>query len=56
MCCPLTRDINPVLPNQQAPDIRRWALAAFASVGGTGAPRIDFLCNEATGEIWLKLR
>jgi D-alanine-D-alanine ligase len=22
-------------------------------VGGTGAPRIDFLCNEATGEIWL---
>jgi D-alanine-D-alanine ligase len=49
----LTRDINPVLPHQQAPDIRRWALAAFAAVGGTGAPRIDFLCNEATGEIWL---
>jgi|SRR5579863_5089098 len=49
----LTRDINPVLPGQQAPDIRRWALAAFAAVGGTGAPRIDFLCNEATGEIWL---
>jgi D-alanine-D-alanine ligase len=49
----LTRNINPVLPHQQAPDIRRWALAAFAAVGGTGAPRIDFLCNEATGEIWL---
>src|SRR5579872_2220759 len=31
----LTRDINPVLPGQQAPDIRRWALAAFAAVGGT---------------------
>jgi D-alanine-D-alanine ligase len=49
----LTREINPVLPGQQAPDIRRWATAAFDAVGGTGAPRIDFLCNEATGEIWL---
>ncbi len=49
----LTREINPVLPGQQAPDIKRWALAAFEAVGGTGAPRIDFLCNEATGEIWL---
>jgi D-alanine-D-alanine ligase len=49
----LTRDINPVLPGQQAPDIRRWALAAFEAVDGTGAPRIDFLCNEATGDIWL---
>jgi D-alanine-D-alanine ligase len=49
----LTREINPVLPGQQTPDIRRWALTAFDAVGGTGAPRIDFLCNEATGEIWL---
>jgi D-alanine-D-alanine ligase len=49
----LTREINPVLPGQQAPDISRWATAAFEAVGGTGAPRIDFLCNEATGEIWL---
>jgi len=49
----LTREINPVLAGQQAPDLRRWALAAFAAVGGSGAPRIDFLCNEATGEIWL---
>jgi D-alanine-D-alanine ligase len=49
----LTRDIDPVLPGQQAPDIRRWAQAAFEAVGGTGAPRIDFLCNEATGETWL---
>jgi len=49
----LTREINPVLPGQQAPDIRRWAIAAYEAVGGTGAPRIDFLCNEATGEIWL---
>jgi D-alanine-D-alanine ligase len=49
----LTREINPVLPRQQGPDIRRWALAAFEAVGGSGAPRVDFLCNDATGEIWL---
>jgi D-alanine-D-alanine ligase len=49
----LTREINPVLAGQQAPDIRRWALAAFEAVGGIGAPRIDFLCDEATGQIWL---
>ncbi|HZK92476.1 MAG TPA: hypothetical protein VFC56_20235 [Stellaceae bacterium] len=49
----LTRDINPVLPGQQAPDIRRWALAAFEAVGGSGAPRVDFLCDAASGDIWL---
>jgi D-alanine-D-alanine ligase len=49
----LTREINPDLPPEFADNIRRWALAAFEAVGGTGAPRIDFLCNEATGEIWL---
>jgi D-alanine-D-alanine ligase len=49
----LTREINPVLTGQQAPDIRRWALAAYEAVGGTGAPRVDFLCDEATGQIWL---
>lgn len=49
----LTREINPDLPEAQADEIRRWALAAFEAVGGTGAPRIDFLCNDATREIWL---
>ena len=49
----LTREINPDLPPAFADDIRRWAAAAFQAVGGTGAPRIDFLCNEATREIWL---
>jgi D-alanine-D-alanine ligase len=49
----LTREINPVLQGQQAPDIRRWALAAFEAVSGSGAPRIDFLCDDGTGEIWL---
>jgi D-alanine-D-alanine ligase len=49
----LTREINPDLPPQFADNLRRWAMAAFEAVGGAGAPRIDFLCNEATGETWL---
>jgi D-alanine-D-alanine ligase len=49
----LTREINPDLPPAFADNIRGWAIAAFEAVGGAGAPRIDFLCNEATGEIWL---
>ena len=49
----LTRDINPVIPEALEANIRDWATAAFAVVGGTGAPRIDFLGNSETGELWL---
>ena len=49
----LTRDINPALPPGLEGSLRRWAAAAFAAVDGSGAPRIDFYCNEATGETWL---
>ena len=49
----LTRDINPSLPAGLEEKIRAWATEAYAAIGGTGAPRIDFLCNEKTGEIWL---
>ncbi len=49
----LTRDINPELPAGLATDLRRWAIAAFEAVDGLGAPRVDFYCNEATGETWL---
>ena len=49
----LTREINPDLPQAFADNLRRWAIAAFEAVGGTGAPRIDFLSDEATGEVWL---
>ena len=49
----LTRDINPDIPAELEANIRKWALAAFEAVGGTGAPRIDFLGDEETGEIWL---
>jgi D-alanine-D-alanine ligase len=49
----LTRDINPTLPQGLENSLRRWAADAFEAVSGTGAPRIDFYCNEATGETWL---
>jgi D-alanine-D-alanine ligase len=49
----LTRDINPELPQGVEDNLRRWAVAAFEAVAGTGAPRVDFYCNEATGEVWL---
>ncbi len=49
----LTRDINPTLPAGLEEKLRRWASAAFEAVDGTGAPRIDFYCNEGTGETWL---
>lgn len=49
----LTRDINPKLPAGLEEKLRRWAMAAFAAVDGSGAPRVDFYCNEATGEAWL---
>lgn len=49
----LTRDINPPLPAGLEADLRRWATAAFEAVAGSGAPRVDFYCNEATGETWL---
>ena len=49
----LTRDINPPLPDGLEAKLRRWATAAFAAVDGTGAPRIDFYCDAASGEVWL---
>jgi len=49
----LTRDINPSLPPETEAKIRRWAEQAFLTVGGTGAPRTDFLGDSKTGEVWL---
>lgn len=49
----LTREINPDLPAEFETKLRRWAMAAYEGVDGTGAPRVDFYCNDATGEVWL---
>ncbi len=49
----LTRDINPELPEGMEDNIRKWATIMFESIDGTGVPRIDFISNEKTGEIWM---
>ncbi|MBV8060986.1 MAG: D-alanine--D-alanine ligase [Alphaproteobacteria bacterium] len=48
----LTRTINPELPAETEANIRRWATMVFDSVACAGAPRLDFLCNGATGQVW----
>lgn len=48
----LTRDINPDLPPDFDSRIRRSAETFFTLVNGTGVPRIDFLCDARSGEIW----
>jgi D-alanine-D-alanine ligase len=49
----LTRELNPTLPDDVAATLRKWGTKCFETVDGTGAPRIDFLCNSKTGELWL---
>ena len=49
----LTRDINPPLPAEYEARLRRWAGAMFEAVGGAGAPRIDFIADGQSGEVWL---
>lgn len=49
----LTRDLNPDIPADMVGNIREWAADAYRIVGGTGAPRIDFLCDGESGQVWL---
>jgi D-alanine-D-alanine ligase len=49
----LTREINPRISSALDERIRQWATDAFEIVSGTGAPRIDFLGDAESGEIWL---
>jgi len=49
----LTRELNPDLPAGVEERLRGWAGTAYAHFHGTGAPRFDFIGNEATGEFWL---
>src|SRR5205085_167372 len=43
----------PDLADDFASTIRTWAETCFSVVYGTGAPRMDFLCNSNSGELWL---
>ncbi len=49
----LTRELNPALDPEFTARIHGWAKTCFSVMYGTGAPRIDFLCNGKTGEVWL---
>lgn len=49
----LTRELNPDIDKAKADKIREYAITMFTEVGGTGAPRIDFIGNSKTGELWL---
>ncbi len=49
----LTREINPKLDPAMEKNIRGWAHRMFEGIEGTGAPRIDFIGNSESGEIWL---
>lgn len=49
----LTRELNPSLPAEIENNIRTWAEICFDRTNATGAPRIDFLANKLTGQIWL---
>lgn len=49
----LTRDINPDIDEEMSNNIRQWAATLFEAMDGTGVPRIDFIGNAKTGEIWM---
>lgn len=49
----LTRELNPKLPKKVKENIEIWGTRIFDGLGGTGAPRIDFIANEKTKDIWL---
>ncbi len=48
----LTRDINPDLPRELQDKIHDYARRTFSALGKRGAPRIDFMSNKETGELW----
>ena len=49
----LTRELNPKLPAKLKKQINTYAIEMFETIGGTGAPRIDFIGDSKSGEIWL---
>jgi D-alanine-D-alanine ligase len=49
----LTRELNPNLGDDMQGKIKSWAIHLFNAIDGTGAPRIDFIGNSKTGEIWM---
>lgn len=48
----LTRDINPEMAPEMEARVLDQAKAVFTALGARGAPRLDFMCDSKTGEIW----
>ena len=48
----LTREINPKLEAEIEHKIRLWASEIFDALEGTGCPRLDFMFNTETRELW----
>ena len=48
----MTRDINPDLGKDKEKQLRDWAVTVFERLDPAGAPRIDFIGNSKTGELW----
>jgi D-alanine-D-alanine ligase len=48
----LTRELNPKLNPALEADIRRWASEIFEALDGTGTPRLDFMLDTDSNEIW----
>jgi D-alanine-D-alanine ligase len=49
----LTREIGPRLNDEFESTLCQWAKTCFSLLGPVGAPRIDFLCDSKSGELWL---
>lgn len=47
------RELEPALTAEQRATIFNSARTVMTAAGAKGAPRIDFISNETTGEIWL---
>ncbi|MCL2473360.1 MAG: D-alanine--D-alanine ligase [Alphaproteobacteria bacterium] len=45
-------DLHPDITKEMDANIRKWATTVFDIVDGAGIPRLDFMCNSKTGEIW----
>lgn len=48
----LTRDINPEMAAEEQATLLGFAEKVFLSLGGRGAPRMDFMMNTQTRQIW----
>lgn len=48
----LTRDINPAIEQSLETNLRSSAVEIFNALDGSGTPRLDFILDESSGELW----